>query len=104
MLNEDNLRLKTHLPLRSLESVVLSQHEHTILALHSYDKPDLLLELADARTELVSHLVSIFEQQAYPRFKIHFTHTLLVKEHFTASAIPTPSSQPVQEEVAPTLA
>lgn len=38
ILSAETQRLEEHLPLKSIDTVVLSQEDHQILAIHSFDK------------------------------------------------------------------
>ncbi|CDW86093.1 ph domain containing protein [Stylonychia lemnae] len=70
------------LPLTNVESVILSTDQHQVLAVHSIDRPDVLLEVGNKRTELVSVLLQVFETSSLPRFKIYASKTILIKEEF----------------------
>jgi hypothetical protein len=50
------------------------------MAFHSFDRPDLLLELGDRRTEILGLLMKIFEEYHLKRFKVYVSNTLLIKE------------------------
>lgn len=56
---------------------------HSVLVLHSFDKPDVLLDLGDKRTEFVFQLIAVFEQtQSIDRFKLYYSQQILIKEQF----------------------
>ena len=50
------------LPLSSLESVVISKDFNSVIAIHLYDRPDVLLEVGDKRTDFLLQLIQAVEQ------------------------------------------
>eukprot|EP00347_Sterkiella_histriomuscorum_P001390 403372219 len=71
-----------HIPLRTVESIIMSADQHQVIAIHSFDRPDILLEVGIQRTEFVSMLITVFEQHELPRFKIYVSNSILIKEEF----------------------
>jgi hypothetical protein len=53
--------LKVQIPLSSIDTVVISSEEASLIALHLKDKPDVLLELPTERPNLIANLVAPFE-------------------------------------------
>ena len=43
--NSDTFKLKSHTLLKSIDTIVLSSDEHTLIGIHAKGKPDILLEL-----------------------------------------------------------
>ena len=96
-MSEKKLRVKYHAPLKSIESVVLSESEHSVLSIHSYDRPDAILELPTSRTDFIVHLLGSVEANAnLHRFKLGFASKIYIKEKFTLKNIES-TVKPVEE-------
>jgi hypothetical protein len=65
--------------------VIVSQQEHTLVAIHTKGQPDILLELKAQRTNFIAALMGVSENQypSQPRFRIIYAKSLNLIEKFS---------------------
>jgi len=64
--------------LRDIEAFVTHEDQSCVFALKLYNKPDVLIE-SPYRSEILFHLISLFENKGFKKFKIYSSKNISVK-------------------------